>query len=575
MMSNLQIGQINVAKSNVRQHVIFNSLSSFNFHIICVQECWMGEVHLPISFNNSDPPSFSTVSHPSWVSFHPSPSVNNLPKVCIYVRKDIAKFFSFSPIFFQSSHFFLLKFISQSHLPSFNILNVYCLPGANDNSCFRELLNFNIPVNPTLVVGDFNLQHPSWGSPIDKLSSKSEELCLYFADQNLFCINVLGVQTRIAPNSSSSSSIIDLSLINDSLANSLLSFNWMAHSDFGFNSSDHLFIEINFEFFPPPSSNQNSSSSNDRFSFNFVDKILWSEHFSKFSSSLHFSAPSSCADIDSLVLDLHNCFSLTFSSIQSSVLEKKRKNTNSSSSTSSFYFKKNDWWNNELQNAHIALSSLSPSDPSFSTHQFAYKQLVIKTKKDHFKKIIDNCTEDEIWSLRSWCTKPRKNSFLPFISFSSGPAVLNSEIAQGFFNEFFSPPNIFPVYSSLALDSPPLSPRNFIPITLQEIENALKPTSNSSAPGHSQISYKFIKYSFPFISSFLLQTFNSILDFSYHPLLWHQALVVVIPKPNKPDYSSPRAYRPISLLECFSKLLEKIIANRLSFDSIHFPIIPP
>ena len=368
MLSKLRIGQINVAKSNVRQHVIFNSLSSYDFHIICVQECWMGEVRLPISFNTSDPPSFGTVSHPSWVSFHPPPVLTNLPKVCIYVRKDIAKLFSFSPFFFQSSHLFLLKFISQSHLPSFNILNVYCLPGANDNSCFRELLNFNIPVNPTLVVGDFNLQHPLWGSPIDKLSSKSEKLCLYFADQDLFCINVLGVQTRIAPNSSSSSSIIDLSLINDSLTNSLLSFNWKAHSDFGFNSSDHLFIEINFEFFPPPSSNQNPLPVHDRFSFNFVDKTLWSEHFAKFSSSLHFSPPSSCANIDSLVLDLHNCFSLTFSSIQSLVLEKKRNNNFSSSSNSSFYFKKNDWWNNELQNAHITLSSLSPSDPSFSTH---------------------------------------------------------------------------------------------------------------------------------------------------------------------------------------------------------------
>ena len=80
MMNKLRIGQINVAKSNVRQHVIFNSLSSFNFHIICVQECWMGEIRLPISFNTNDPPSFGTVSHPSWVSFHPPPVLSNQPE---------------------------------------------------------------------------------------------------------------------------------------------------------------------------------------------------------------------------------------------------------------------------------------------------------------------------------------------------------------------------------------------------------------------------------------------------------------------------------------------------------------
>ena len=212
---------------------------------------------------------------------------------------------------------------------------------------------------------------------------------------------------------------------------------------------------------------------------------------------------------------------------------------------------------------------------TIASHRIAYKHLVIKTKKDHFKKIIEKCTEDDIWSLRSWCTKPRKNNFLPSINFSSGPAVLSHEIAQGFIHEFFSPSQVSPVYSSLLLDSPPLNPREFSAIPLNEVENALQTTSNSSSPGISQISYKFIKFSFPHISSFFISLLNSILDFSYHPILWRQALVVVIPKPNKNDYSSPRSYRPISLLECFSKLLEKIIANRISFDTVHNNIIPP
>ena len=132
---------------------------------------------------------------------------------------------------------------------------------------------------------------------------------------------------------------------------------------------------------------------------------------------------------------------------------------------------------------------------------------------------------------------------------------------QGFFNEFFSSPNISPNYSSLFLDSLFLNPRDFSFITMNKLTNILNLTSNSSSPGCSQISYKFIKFSLPHISSFLLSLFNSILDFSYHPLLWCQALVVIIPKPNKNDNSSPCSYHPISLLEYFFKLLEKIIAN--------------
>jgi hypothetical protein len=40
--------------------------------------------------------------------------------------------------------------------------------------------------------------------------------------------------------------------------------------------------------------------------------------------------------------------------------------------------------------------------------------------------------------------------------------------------------------------------------------------------------------------------------------------MVVIPKPNKPDYSNPKAYQPIALLNCLGKVLEKLMASRLS-----------
>jgi hypothetical protein len=40
--------------------------------------------------------------------------------------------------------------------------------------------------------------------------------------------------------------------------------------------------------------------------------------------------------------------------------------------------------------------------------------------------------------------------------------------------------------------------------------------------------------------------------------------MVVIPKPNKRDYSNPTVYRPIALLNCQGMVLEKLIASRLS-----------
>ena len=57
-----------------------------------------------------------------------------------------------------------------------------------------------------------------------------------------------------------------------------------------------------------------------------------------------------------------------------------------------------------------------------------------------------------------------------------------------------------------------------------------------------------------------------------HP--WHTAKVVPVPKPNKPDYGVAAAYRPISLLECCGKLLEKIVASRVLHNASLHPILP-
>jgi hypothetical protein len=61
----------------------------------------------------------------------------------------------------------------------------------------------------------------------------------------------------------------------------------------------------------------------------------------------------------------------------------------------------------------------------------------------------------------------------------------------------------------------------------------------------------------------LLRIFNSCFDMSYSPSKWKIAKIIVIPK--KDDESdNPANYRPISLLSCIGKILEKVINLRLN-----------
>ncbi|KAL6306103.1 hypothetical protein BKA93DRAFT_705208, partial [Sparassis latifolia] len=51
----------------------------------------------------------------------------------------------------------------------------------------------------------------------------------------------------------------------------------------------------------------------------------------------------------------------------------------------------------------------------------------------------------------------------------------------------------------------------------------------------------------------------------YHPKAWWKAIAVALPKPRKPNYSNPRAYRLRQLLECLRKVLKCIMTNRLAY----------
>jgi len=59
----------------------------------------------------------------------------------------------------------------------------------------------------------------------------------------------------------------------------------------------------------------------------------------------------------------------------------------------------------------------------------------------------------------------------------------------------------------------------------------------------------------------------------YHPLQWWRAITIALKKPNKPDYTQPRAYCLITLLECIGKLLEKVVAHRLTYLTGQYNLI--
>jgi hypothetical protein len=109
------------------------------------------------------------------------------------------------------------------------------------------------------------------------------------------------------------------------------------------------------------------------------------------------------------------------------------------------------------------------------------------------------------------------------------------------------------------------------PFTLfskEELLDLLKQTANKSAPGISGIGWDLLKRGWPHCNDLLTNIFSSCIRLGHHPSRWKEATVVVIPKPNKSDYSLAKAHCPISLLETMSKLMEKAVAKRFQYNIV-------
>ncbi|KAF2353365.1 hypothetical protein FHG87_015880 [Trinorchestia longiramus] len=64
--------------------------------------------------------------------------------------------------------------------------------------------------------------------------------------------------------------------------------------------------------------------------------------------------------------------------------------------------------------------------------------------------------------------------------------------------------------------------------------------------------------------TWLLQLYNKSLQSGMLSTVWQTAIIIPLPKPNKP-LTSVDSYRSISLLSCVQKLMERQIVSRLTF----------
>ena len=102
------------------------------------------------------------------------------------------------------------------------------------------------------------------------------------------------------------------------------------------------------------------------------------------------------------------------------------------------------------------------------------------------------------------------------------------------------------------------------PITFQELDKSIRHTPSKSSPGVDLIHNQFLINLPATHRSWLLSLFNKSFETGSIPSDWKESHIIPILKPGK-DSSAPNSYRPISLLSCVGKVMERVISWRIQW----------
>jgi hypothetical protein len=112
-------------------------------------------------------------------------------------------------------------------------------------------------------------------------------------------------------------------------------------------------------------------------------------------------------------------------------------------------------------------------------------------------------------------------------------------------------------------------------ITEKEIKDAIRTASPLKAPGPDGIANKALQTGTAQLATHLTRIFNQSLHLGYCPAHFRESTTVVLRKPGKDDYTAPKSYRPIVLMNTMGKIMDAVIARRLSYLAETHHVLPP
>ncbi|KJZ68284.1 hypothetical protein HIM_12324 [Hirsutella minnesotensis 3608] len=111
-------------------------------------------------------------------------------------------------------------------------------------------------------------------------------------------------------------------------------------------------------------------------------------------------------------------------------------------------------------------------------------------------------------------------------------------------------------------------------LTLGEIEEKVMTAKPWKAPGEDELPTAVWRQLWPVAKDRIFALFDASLRDGVVPRQWKNAKIAPLKKPHKDDYTVAKAWRPISLLSTLGKILEAVVAERISYAVETYGLLP-
>ena len=407
---------------------------------------------------------------------------------------------------------------------------------------------------PRVVAGDFNLHHPTWQSWVapSAVETLSKDWIDWVDDHGFFLFSEPDIPTYIRGET-----VIDLVFASEDV--SLCDF--LESEDIG---SDHYLqlwsldvtgtardsrIEPHLEF----------NTMGGGFNFKKADWDRFSKLITEGSKKLEHDAKRCRGKtrIDELT-----------ASLTTLITDCLRKSTEKVRVCG----RSKQWWTDDLK-AKLKESRKAKREakryPNSETQTKAkecgeeFEEAMSEAKRKCWNDFLSSRNSNNIWDVLAYVKEKQPRTVVPQLTRKDGTTTKElSEIVECFFEELFP---LAPSSGSLGTPPTPTEDPRWPKLKVSEIGQALYQQAPYKAPGPDNIKTIAIRKAWQVEScrKVITSLFRECVKIGYHPKAFRKGQTVILRKPNKPE-TLARSYRPITLLNCLGKVLEKVVQKRLA-----------